>query len=87
MDSNNLKVGDWSKKKHRWSLRISETKLLVGTAFPEHTNPNRMEVYAFFHDPYNTTNESVSITTTDDTTVINNAWMKCMNKLLKKMFI
>jgi hypothetical protein len=88
MKSNNLKVGDWSKKKNRWSLRINETYLLVGTAIssPDSTEPNRMEVYAFFHDPYNTMNEYKVINTTDDPKKIHTAWTKCMDKLLSKMF-
>lgn len=87
MKSTNIKTGNWTKKKNNWYLRIKETNLLIGTAYPDYSNSKRMEVYAFFHDPYNTNNESIAITTTDDPTIINNAWMKCMDKLLDKMFI
>ena len=85
-----LKTGTWTKKSRKsnvWTLRLSETNLLVGYALTSiYDNHRTMTIYAFFHDPYNTVSESVDIPTTDDVEVIHKEWEKCMEKLLSKMF-
>lgn len=83
---NELKIGQWKhfKSKNKWELRIEETKLLVGIVY---IGQETVDVYACFHDPYNTYTESISLPIHDYEKYIHSEWKCCMNKLLNKMFL
>lgn len=81
-----LKVGEWKlfKTKNKWELRIKETQLFVGVVY---IGKNTVDIYAFFHDPYNTYSECISLPIDGYEPLIHSTWKKCMEKILKKMFV
>jgi hypothetical protein len=84
VDRLNLSEWKYFKNKQRWELRIKETRLFVGAAY---IGKDTVDVYAFFHDPYNTYSERISLPVDGYEANLHNTWRKCMEKILNKTFL